>query len=143
MPDYFIAYSSLECNTEKPVSKESSMCQWISLRRCNVNITEGTLPPGDRTPAFETSQLVSECLCHKTPNDEVLAMSNPITSHHSREHISLYYCNVACSGFHSGYYLFIYYLNSVYFGSLSYYCLLINTSILKCKSLEIWEAEIP
>lgn len=115
MPAYFIAYSSLECNTEKPASKESSMCQRTYLRsRCNVNTTKGTLPPGDRTPAFATSQLVSECLCHKTPSDDFLAMTNPITSHHSRKHISLYYCNVACSGFHSGYYLLFLYKFSVF-----------------------------
>lgn len=61
------------------------------------------MPPGDRAPAFETSQLVSECLCHRTPNDNFLDMTNPITSQPSREHISLYNCNVAFFGFHSVY----------------------------------------
>lgn len=92
------------------------MCQWTYLRRYNVNTTEGTSPPGDRTRAFESSQLVSECLCHRTPNDDVLAMTNPITSHCSRGHISLYYCKFVLVSIQA--IIIIIFFNSMYFGSL-------------------------
>ena len=54
MPAYFIAYTSLESNNEKLVSKESHMCQWTAILGRNVHTTEGTLRPGERISAFET-----------------------------------------------------------------------------------------